>query len=567
MVVIGAWWGTGARAVDLEVGPKHTYDTVASALADANPKDRILVAPGTYTEDVFFGGGVDVEIAGAGAEEATGTTFLGAWTALNATVVVRDLILDANHGPSPALSLDGSTATLRDVEIRNSDYSGVFVGNASTLAAYDTAFRANASPFGGAGVYVTGDSEATLERATLEDNVAITSPGAGALAEGALTVRASFFLDNAAAIGAGIYCFTPSAVCRIEDSVFRGGIAETEGGGIGGSDADTIEVTRSMFCGNTASTLKDFPYYGGAVTVWRTANPVRLANNVFANNTCPGWKPPQTLYQTGAVHIGASGADVINNTFVGNGTDAVSGLFLFVYHPYDPAALALDVTNNLYANNGGNIAQSTISGLPSGGYNLFWGNAGDTDFGFGVDVYEDPLLSPPGSGCGVWQPVKGSAAIDAGDPDPALNDPDGTRSDIGATGGPEALVDADADGWAVPLDCDDDDPARAPFATEWCDGVDNDCDGEVDEDCEPSPEDTGTTDTDATDTTDATDATNLFGTPGDRSSASRTRLVGGGCACAGAGHGAGWQIGTAVFAWVLVWRRRGRPTTARSADR
>ena len=42
-------------------------------------------------------------------------------------------------------------------------------------------------------------------------------------------------------------------------------------------------------------------------------------------------------------------------------------------------------------------------------------------------------------------------------------------------------VDLDLDGVKRPADCADDDPARSPSAVEVCDGVDNDCDGLVDE--------------------------------------------------------------------------------------
>jgi hypothetical protein len=44
------------------------------------------------------------------------------------------------------------------------------------------------------------------------------------------------------------------------------------------------------------------------------------------------------------------------------------------------------------------------------------------------------------------------------------------------------LEDRDGDGYSSDEDCDDDDPAINPGAEDICDGVDNDCNGEVDED-------------------------------------------------------------------------------------
>ena len=45
----------------------------------------------------------------------------------------------------------------------------------------------------------------------------------------------------------------------------------------------------------------------------------------------------------------------------------------------------------------------------------------------------------------------------------------------------ENRMDGDADGWDVPQDCDGTDAEVHPSGTEVCNGIDDDCDGSVDE--------------------------------------------------------------------------------------
>ncbi len=87
------------------------------------------------------------------------------------------------------------------------------------------------------------------------------------------------------------------------------------------------------------------------------------------------------------------------------------------------------------------------------------------------------LCEPPVGHC-VW-----AAGVDA---DPFLM-PDGSAPNLGHTGMPctsLGMLDSDMDGTPDVLECDEEaalDPDQHPFADELCNGIDDDCDGEIDE--------------------------------------------------------------------------------------
>jgi len=102
----------------------------------------------------------------------------------------------------------------------------------------------------------------------------------------------------------------------------------------------------------------------------------------------------------------------------------------------------------------------------------------DDDDGYGQD---DAVLDA------CEQPI-GYAAYggDCDDADPQYN-PGATEDDCDDPNdyncdGSVAYADGDGDGWAACRECDDSDAAVNPDATELCNGVDDDCDGSIDED-------------------------------------------------------------------------------------
>jgi len=74
-------------------------------------------------------------------------------------------------------------------------------------------------------------------------------------------------------------------------------------------------------------------------------------------------------------------------------------------------------------------------------------------------------------------------AIYPGAPEPDCTDPVDYDCD-----GETAYADADGDGWAACEDCDDTSSFVRPDHEEWCNGIDDDCDGEIDEDDAINPD-------------------------------------------------------------------------------
>ncbi len=108
-----------------------------------------------------------------------------------------------------------------------------------------------------------------------------------------------------------------------------------------------------------------------------------------------------------------------------------------------------------------------------------------------VSAYEDADgdgYGDDGSVVSTCAPPAGTVEVggdcDDGDPawSPGADESDCTDPNDYNCDGLVAYADADTDGWAACVECDDNNPAVSPDGVELCNGLDDDCDGQIDED-------------------------------------------------------------------------------------
>ncbi|MCB9741045.1 MAG: right-handed parallel beta-helix repeat-containing protein [Alphaproteobacteria bacterium] len=346
-------------------------------------------------------------------------------------------------------------------------------------------FERNESSSGGA-VYLSTPEDVSVTDSRFDSNLGDNGGGLRWRPSGTtstLTVRGSAFEDNVSSSrGGGLYAYGGGEL-DLEVNRFIGNGAEL-GGGMMSFDVRSLRAVNNLFCDNSAS--GDAQSYGGGALAYQTGALAHLwSNNVFVENSASERGGGLTLWS-------GDEAEVLNNDFIANAAGSRGQAGYFTDND-------LVFVNNIVYDHGSGVAlESNSEPQVELDYNLFAANTNNLDDHL-TDAYGDHnLLDDPdftaesyAGDCRVdsWVPSASSPVIDAGSPD--LQDPDGSRSDIGYTGGPEAdlslITDDDGDGWVAYYDCDDGDPDAYPGASETpYDGVDQDCDGadlvDVDED-------------------------------------------------------------------------------------
>ncbi len=505
VLALGSGSGAGASvdAGELRViggtWARNRTSPAGTPASDGDLGGQVYVAPGAslrawgavFEEGAAYaGGGVFVDTSGVAVVDAS--TFLGH-------------VADDFGG---AIAANGaSTVTLRGSSfISNAAIVGAdaSLGTDAVLTWDGSSAAASLAEYGGSIASVGG--VLTVRGGEFEDVHAGSSGGAIYCNEGDLSVTGATF-DHATAelYGGCVYAlYTPNA--EVRGSSFTG-CSATSGGAVALVVPDFVTVDGNRFVDSLAHGLDPsgsacasdgLAGCGGAVLV-ELALPVTISRNVVcraqAHEGAGIWTRFNTVVDllhnvvVDGVATGRGGGIylsdeflplVASNTLVRNEADERgAGIFL--------DASESDVQDNLFLDHPGAALDARASGnLTTIRYNGFYGNLDDVSAALSLgasNLFVDPTLVSYSNAdpCEALDlhPAAGSPLIDAGAP--GRSDPDGsTPVDVGAYTGPTG-ADADGDGVDFMSDCEDGNAAIFPGAVELCNGLDDDCDGYVDD--------------------------------------------------------------------------------------
>lgn len=230
--------------------------------------------------------------------------------------------------------------------------------------------------------------------------------------------------------GGGLCCYYGTAVL-LSDNIISNNEAGLQGGGIE-INGSSPELINNTIINNYAT------FSGGGIGCYETSNP-SIKNNLIAYNIAGQDGGGIDIYDK-------SNPNLVNNTIVEN--VATFGGALAFNKNCDPVFMNTIIYSNSADSSGNQVWFWDDNSNPTFTYCDIEG--GSAAFGFGSDSYtftgayknnmdNDPLFI---TGDSLFNLSASSPCIDAGNPDPAYNDLNGTPNDMGVYGGPDAVITA-----------------------------------------------------------------------------------------------------------------------------
>ena len=427
--------------------PAWAAHTIEDAVGAAVAGDSIMVAADIYLEkvsvdrDVYLMGGWD-----SGFTSRDPQTNVTTIQAIGSTVSfisigsgspgIEGFTITGGTGTSALMPLNGiygggvfvygSPAIIKDNVITSNGYTSTtgFSGGGG-IACYDGTVTIDGNEISdciaqsGGGIYlyqvtatITGN---TISGASPNALYGGEKKGGGIYAlHSNVTMSGNVISGNTGyAEGGGIYVnLTPLA--ESGDSIYNNDVTN-RGGGIYALHS-ALSMTHGYIQGNTASS------FGGGI--YHKAAQLDIANSIVAQNGAGSIG--------GGVYADSTWGDWTNNTFDRNTASIAGGNTLL------SAAAPLDVRNNIFSYGNNNGFHAAVDVNITYQYNNAYGNTGSdvvTIVPDATNISSDPAYAD--TTALDYHLALHSGSVDAGDP--VGSDPDGSRADQGAFGGPSAV--------------------------------------------------------------------------------------------------------------------------------
>jgi len=416
--------------------------------------DIVLVADSTYYENINFKG--------------KAITVASQFLMDNDTSHISATIIDGSQRPHPD---SGSVVYFISGEDTNSVLCGLTITGGTGTVAFAGGPRLSRV---GGGIFIN-NAEAKVTNNyifnnTVADSFAVIGGGLAVsppFSNSFVIIENNIFDSNScvrsefASEGGGMFITNKARICNntFSNNFVSSDYGEAFGGGfVAAFTLDYILIHNNLIFNNKVETLYgtgpiDGALGGGFMIFNDMTAYIRIMNNKIANN-----EVSSSIWSAGAgVCFEDVDGDVLfaNNLIYENfysGTQDCHGTGIGIQDCTVLSIINNTITGNEASPNGGAISTwKTISTVAVN--NIFWGNSAgpsmpEIDIWAGISpeiTYSDVQGGWTGTGNLDVDPLfsdtlyhlgLGSLCIDAGNPDPAYNDPDGSRNDMGAYGGP-----------------------------------------------------------------------------------------------------------------------------------